>query len=84
MALHPSAFNHGLTAADIEHAWLTGEHLQVRLEDDRPERILRVGTDHAGRPIEVVALVFDQQRVLIIHAMRARKVSLDATQRRAP
>jgi nickel-dependent lactate racemase len=79
---HRSAFRHGLTAEDIEHAWTTGAVRQVRLEDDHPERVLRVGTDSAGRPIEVVALVFDQDRILIIHAMKARKVALDATERR--
>ena len=81
IAFHPSAFRHGLTAEDIEHAWTTGQHRQGRLEDDHPERLLRVGTDPAGRPIEVVALIFDQERALIIHAMKARKVSLDATER---
>ncbi len=84
VSLHPSAFRHGLTTQDIEHAWTTGEHRQVRLEDDHPERVLRVGTDSAGRPIEVVVLIFDQQRTLIIHAMKARNVSLDATGRRTP
>lgn len=49
------------------------------LEDDQPARLLRVGTDMAGRPIELVALVFDQERILIIHAMKARKKSIDAT-----
>lgn len=82
VSLHPSAFKHGLTAQDIEHAWSTGEGRQVRLQDDHPDRILRVGTDEAGRPIELVALVFDQERALIIHAMKARRVSLEATERR--
>lgn len=82
VSLHPSAFRHGLTAQDIEHAWTTGEHRQVRLGDDHPERVLRVGTDSAGRPIEVVALIFDQQRTLLIHAMKARKVALDVTEGR--
>ncbi|HQH08994.1 MAG TPA: toxin [Phycicoccus sp.] len=77
--LHPSAFKHGLSAADIRQAWKAGEHRQVWLEDDQPARLLRVGTDMAGRPIELVALVFDQERILIIHAMKARKKSIDAT-----
>jgi len=82
VSLHPAAFKHGLSAMDIEHAWVTGEVRQARLDDDQPQRILRVGTDQTGRPIELVALVFDQRRALIIHAMPARKASLDATERR--
>ena len=80
--IHPSAFKHGLTAETITHAWSTGSHRQLRIEDDQPERYLRIGTDKAGRPIELVALVFDQQRALIIHAMPARKSTLKATERK--
>lgn len=80
--MHPAAFKHGLTSQDITHAWRTGHARQARLEDDQPERYLRIGTDTAGRPIELVALVFDQQRTLIIHAMAARKSTLKATERK--
>lgn len=84
MTLHPSAFKHGLTAETITYAWHTGSTRQTRLEDDQPERYLRIGLDDAGRPIELIALVFDQQRTLIIHAMPARKATLKATERKYP
>lgn len=82
VSIHQSALKHGLAVEDILHAWTTSEHRQVRLEDHHVERRLRVGTDAAGRPIELVAMIFDQERALIIHAMKARRVSLNATERR--
>ncbi|WP_322613002.1 hypothetical protein [Dermacoccus abyssi] len=36
-----------------------------------PSGIYGIGVDTNGRPVEVVALVFDQKRTLIIHAIRA-------------
>lgn len=80
--IHDSAFKHGLSPEAITHAWSTGVQRQLRIEDDQPERYLRIGVDQAGRPIELVALVFDQQRTLIIHAMPARKSTLKATERK--
>ncbi|KLO63759.1 toxin [Dermacoccus sp. 147Ba] len=77
VTLHPSAFKHGLSAEDVTQAWMTGFARQARLEDDQPERYLRIGVDTKGRPVEVVALVFDQKRTLIIHAMPVRKATLD-------
>lgn len=82
MTLHAAAFKHGLTAETITYAWRTGASRQVRIEDDQPERYMRIGIDEVGRPIELVALVFDQQRTLIIHAMLARKTTLKATERK--
>ncbi|GEM_PF-1246929 len=75
-------FKHGLSAKTITHAWSAGSPRQVRIEDDQPERFPRIGTDDAGRPIELMALVFDQQRTLSIYAMPARKSTLKATERK--
>jgi hypothetical protein len=39
---------------------------------DRPQRELRLGPDRAGNLLEVVVLLLDDGRELIIHAMRMR------------
>jgi hypothetical protein len=75
VSIHPSARKHGLTDAQIEPAWLNGHLNQCWLDDAEPQRLLRIGLDHEGIEIELVALVFDNQRALIIHAMRARSTS---------
>ncbi|OLT55271.1 toxin [Corynebacterium sp. CNJ-954] len=46
-------------------------------DEDDPRRWLMIGTDHAGRLLELIALVFDDGYELIIHAMKARPKYLD-------
>lgn len=46
-------------------------------DEDDPRRWLMIGTDHAGRLLELIALVFDDDYELIIHAMKARPKYLD-------
>lgn len=47
------------------------------LDDDDPRRWLMLGSDPAGRLLELVALTFDDGHELIIHAMKARPKYLD-------
>lgn len=42
------------------------------LDDEDPQRELRLGFDDAGRLLETVVLIFDSGNELIIHAMKAR------------
>lgn len=42
------------------------------LDDEDPQRKLRLGFDDAGRLLETVVLIFDSGNELIIHAMKAR------------
>lgn len=46
-------------------------------DEDDPRRWLMLGTDHAGRLLELVALIYDDGYELIIHAMKARAQYLD-------
>ena len=71
VAIHPSALKHGLTDDAICRLWLSWRE-QCLLEDDNPERVLRICLDDAGRAYELVGLVFDDDRVMVIHAMRLR------------
>ncbi|MGO1866333.1 MAG: toxin [Corynebacterium variabile] len=46
-------------------------------DEDDPRRWLAIGTDHAGRLLELVVMIFDDGYELIIHAMKARTKYLD-------
>lgn len=81
ISIHPAALKHGVDESAIEATWRTGESRQCWLDDAEPPRLLRIGVDGSGRPVELVALVFDSERVLIIHAMHARKASLELVER---
>ena len=67
--MHRSALKHGLGVNEVVGLWGQGVE-QVWLEDDRP-----------GRWFEVVGLVFDDERVLVIHAMRLRRATLERVRR---
>ena len=78
--VHRSALKHGLGVNEVVGLW--GQRVeQVWLEDDRPGRVLRVCCDDSGRWFEVVGLVFDDERVLVIHAMRLRRATLERVRR---
>jgi len=66
----PSAYNHpehGITEADIVHAWT--HHVDVvRLAEDK---VMLIGPDTAGRLLEVGVLETDRGD-LVIHAMKCR------------
>lgn len=47
------------------------------LDEDDPQRELRLGFDRRGRLLETVVLVFDSGNELVIHAMKARQQYLD-------
>lgn len=79
---HRSALKHGVDPDETLYAWAAGEERAAWLDDDQPRRLLRVGPDRSGRPLELVALIFDDNRALIIHSMPARRRALDATEGR--
>ncbi len=74
MQVNPSARKHGFSDEDIRHA---GTRFLVAYPQDEevgdgPRRELRLGPDRAGNLVEVVVLIFDDNRELAIHAMRMR------------
>lgn len=80
--VHPSACKHGLTVEEVEGLWVVGIE-DTWLDDDDPTRLLRIALDEAGRPWELVALVFDSgDRQLVIHAMPLRKSTTELLRRR--
>lgn len=71
MIVAPSAFKHGISAEDAmaaANAVLAGGPL----DDETPQRELRIGLDNVGRLLEVVVPLWDDGEVEIIHAMKAR------------
>jgi len=46
-------------------------------DEDDPRRWLMIGTDPAGRLLELVALIYDDGYELVIHAMKARAQYLE-------
>lgn len=67
---HRSAGRHGVTRAAISHAL---EHPLAEFEiDDDPSKILVLGPGSNGNLLEVVVLLLDGDRLLVIHAMPLR------------
>jgi hypothetical protein len=71
--VHDSARKHAISDDDAIHA---AEHALIayrQADEEGPIRELRLGSDRAGNLLEVVVLVLDDGRGLIIHAMRMRR-----------
>lgn len=47
------------------------------LDEENPQRELRIGFDERGRLLETVVLIFDSGNELVIHVMKARQQYLD-------
>lgn len=71
MIVSPPARKHGIKDADAIAA-ATNVLISGSLDDENPQRELRIGIDTAGRLLEIVVLLWDDGEVEIIHAMKAR------------
>lgn len=78
--VHQAALKHGLDPGQVERLWSSWVE-QCWLDDDQPGRVLRFCMDDAGRAFELIGLVFDDQRVLVIHAMRLRPSTVELMRR---
>lgn len=76
LSIHSSAFKHGLAESDILYAATWPIWIEP-LDEDHPQRELRLGFDESGRLLELVVLIFDSGNELIIHAMKARPQYFD-------
>lgn len=79
--LHQSARKHyrrdRLNDAAVLYAATHVLHSRPLDDEDDPRRWLMIGTDPAGRFIEIISLIFDNNHELIIHAMKARPQYLE-------
>lgn len=72
MEVHRSAYKHGFDDAAILHA-LSHALTVIDLEPDGdPPRVLAIGPDLAGNLLEIIWLVLDEDREIVIHAMAMR------------
>jgi hypothetical protein len=74
--IRDSAFKHGVTAADIEHAtehWLLW--VDDAIADADPPKLLILGPDTAANILEIIAIRSDDV-LIVFHAMAARAVFL--------
>ena len=72
MEIHRNARRHRVRDEDIVHA--ISHALVVDVEGrDEVRRVLFLGPDRAGNLLEVLALDFDDERSIVIHAMRMRR-----------
>ena len=79
--IHTSARKHyrrdRLTDAAVLHAATHVLHSRPLDDENDPRRWLMIGTDSAGRFLELVIFVYDDGYELLIHAMKARPQYLE-------
>lgn len=73
LIVHPHALKHGVSEADVEHAFENAYATRTRGGPYPPEYV-SVGPDHCGRDIQLVCVWrSEQRRWLVFHAMPATK-----------
>jgi len=70
----PSAFKHGITEVNIQHAILNWRYDDI-VEDD-PGKHLLIGFDSNANLLEIMYNVIDEQTVRVFHAMKCTNVHL--------
>ena len=70
-----AAFRHDVSKEDIVHA------LKTKIHDftisEFPEKNLVIGFDHAGNPLELLYNPVDDNTIIVFHAMKARKSTIE-------
>ena len=83
MRVSAAARKHGVRDEDIR-ATVQDPLLVIALDDEAPQRQMVLGFDTGARLLEVVVLVFaDDREAIAIHAMAARKQYRDLLQARS-
>lgn len=72
MRVRHSAKKHGIAPEDSIQAATTAAYVAA-LDEEHPQRELRLGFDHHARLLELVVLLWDDGTEEIIHSMPARK-----------
>ncbi|WP_311201362.1 toxin [Corynebacterium sp. p3-SID1056] len=73
MEVRGNATKHGITPKDSITAATSGCVFSAALDEEHPQRELRLGFDGSSRLLEIVVLVWDDHSETIIHSMKARK-----------
>lgn len=72
MRVRASALKHGIAVEDCTHAARNARFI-APLDEEHPQRELRLGFDQHARLLELVVLIWDDGTEEVIHAMPARK-----------
>jgi hypothetical protein len=70
----PSAFKHGVTVADIRHAVTTARY--DRIMEGFDDKVLLLGFNTKGNPLEVVYRRAGDNGMFVFHAMKCRNTYL--------
>lgn len=70
--VRPSALKHDIVPEESIHAASAAVYV-APLDEENPQRELRLGFDTHARLLELVVLIWDDGTEEIIHSMRARK-----------
>ena len=73
MEVRRSATKHGIKPEDSVPAATSTCVFKAPLDDENPQRELRLGFDGSMRLLELVVLIWDDGTETIIHSMKARK-----------
>ena len=66
----PSAYKHGVSEADIRHAYKTRVYEAVL--DGFPDKYALIGFDTKGNPLEILYNPADSDTITVFHAMKVR------------
>lgn len=72
--VHPAAYRHGVSHADIVHAF---HHANVYREFDpeaQPGKVLIIGSSTSGNHLELIGSALSDGQMFIFHAMPLRKI----------
>ncbi|MGP5292166.1 hypothetical protein ACTXL6_19115 [Brachybacterium tyrofermentans] len=72
MRVRPSALKHDIAPKESIHAASTAVYV-APLDEENPQRELRLGFDTHARLLELVVLIWDDGTEEVVHSMRARK-----------
>jgi hypothetical protein len=72
--IHASASRHEVHDDDIAHAYARPVAVIDLDPDAEPPKILVIGPDRSGNLLELIALVVDDDDLLVIHAMALRPI----------
>ncbi len=73
MDVRRSATKHSINPEDSVTAATSGCVFKAPLDEDHPQRELRLGFDGSMRLLEIVILIWDDGTETIIHSMKARR-----------
>jgi len=79
--IHPHALTHGQAEQDIVSA-LNSETGAIRQRDAHDvERWLLIGFNARGNLIQVIKIIREDGSILVIHAMKAQKMTIETIER---